>query len=134
MLHYCVGHDSRAFGDHWVSGSLKGAIREPLHVLVVLLCSAYRVFTCSLLFQGSPPLSPPFILYFLHSLIHHLPSRFSTVLPVQCDRCWSRGWDRARGWVAVRAGSWMFWLLGFGVSSSRPPCSWAPNLHMRQRH
>ena len=67
MLHYCVGHDSRAFGDHWVSGSLKGAIREPLHVLVVLLCSAYRVFTCSLLFQGSPPLSPP--LYYIFYIV-----------------------------------------------------------------
>ena len=46
-LHYCVGRDSRAFGDHWVSGSLKGAMRALLHVLVVLLCSA-----CT-----SPPLS-----------------------------------------------------------------------------
>ena len=43
-LHYCVGHDCRAFGDHWISGSLKGAMHVPLHVPVVLLCSAYRAF------------------------------------------------------------------------------------------
>ena len=29
--------------------------------------------------------------------------------------------SRAHGWVASRAGSWVFWLLGFGVSSSSPP-------------
>ena len=67
-LRYCVGHDSRAFGDHWVSGSLKGAIHVPLHVLAVLLCSAYRAFSCSLLFQGSP--SPLYII-FLYSLIQY---------------------------------------------------------------
>ena len=43
-LRYCVGHNSWAFGDHWVSCSLKGAMRAPLHVLVVLLCSAYMKF------------------------------------------------------------------------------------------
>ena len=118
VLHYCVGHDSRAFGDHWVSGGLKlGAMRAPLHVLVVLLCSAYRAFSCSLLFQGFPPLSRPFILYFLYSLLY----RFSTVLPVQCDGCQGRdwvfsgGWD---GWVASRAGSWVFWLLGLGSTEN----------------
>ena len=41
-LHYYVRHHLRAFGDHWVSGSLKGAMRVPLNVLIVLLCSAYR--------------------------------------------------------------------------------------------
>ena len=43
-LRYCVGLDSRAIGDHWVSCSLKGAMRAPLHVLVGLLCSAYMKF------------------------------------------------------------------------------------------
>ena len=141
-LHYCIGHDSRACGDHWVRGSLKGLCVCHLHMSVVLLCSAYRVFLCSLLFQCSPPLSTP-LCYILYSLLY----RFSTFLPVQCDRCWGRGWGRvffffllagrACGWVASRVGSWVFWLLGFGFSSSRPaplaPCSWVPNLHMRQR-
>ena len=42
---------------------------------------------------------------------HVACSRFSTVLPVQCDRCWDGGWVRvflvgeARGWVASREGS-----------------------------
>ena len=102
MLRYCVGHDSRAFGDHWVSGSLKEVMCAPLHVLVVILCSAYRAFSCSLLFSRLPTLISPFILYFLHSLIHYLATRFSTVLPVQCDRCWGGGgaWDRVFFWWA----------------------------------
>ena len=40
------------FGDHWVSSSLEGAVHAPLHVLVVLLCSAYRAISCSLHFLG----------------------------------------------------------------------------------
>ena len=31
-------------GEHRVSGSLVGAMHVPLHVLVALLCSAYRLF------------------------------------------------------------------------------------------
>ena len=118
-------------------GSLIGAMRAPLHMLVVLLCSAYRACSCSLLFKASHPHPPLLLLYFLHSLNRYLLSRFSTVLQVQCDGC--RGWGRvflvgrARGCVVIRAGSWVFWLFGFGVSSSSPPCSWAPNLHMRRR-
>ena len=71
-----VGHDSRAFGDHWVSSSLKGAMRAPLHVLVVLLCSVYRVFSCSLLFLGSPPLSSPvyYIFYIVLFIIYPVGS------------------------------------------------------------
>ena len=38
------------FGDHLVSGSLKGAMCAPLHVLLVLLCSLYRAFSRSLHF------------------------------------------------------------------------------------
>ena len=60
VLHYCVGSDSRAFGDHWVSGSLERAMPVPLYVLVVLLCSAHREFSCSLHFLGFQPLSPLF--------------------------------------------------------------------------
>ena len=52
-LRYRVGRDLRTFGDHWVSISLKGVMRAPLYVHVVLLCSAYRAFSCGLLFQGS---------------------------------------------------------------------------------
>ena len=47
------------FADHWVSGSLEGAMLVPFHVLVVLLHSAYRAFSCSLHFLDSPPPSPP---------------------------------------------------------------------------
>ena len=53
-----------------------------LHVLVVLLCSAYRVCSCSLLFKAPHP-HPPLSLYCLYSLIHYLLTRFSTFLPVQ---------------------------------------------------
>ena len=89
-LPYYIGHDSMIFGDHWVSGSFEGAMHAPLHVLVVLLCSVYRVFSCRSPFLGSPISPPP----------HCFNSRgFSTVLPVQCDGCW--GWvflaGRARG-------------------------------------
>ena len=54
------------FGNHWewVSGSLEGVMQVPLHELVALLCSAYRVFSCSLPLLGSPPFSP----LFFHSL------------------------------------------------------------------
>ena len=132
-------HHFRAFGDLWVSGSLIGVMRVLLHVLAVLLCSAYRACSCSLLFKAPTPPPPPLFLYFLYSLNHYLLSEFSTVLTVQCDGCWGGGWGRvflaggARGWLASMAGSWVFWLSGFGLSSSSPPCSWAPNLHMRQR-
>ena len=68
-----------------VSGSCEGGMHVLLHVLVVLLCSVYRVFSSSLHYLGSSS-SPPFS----HSLIHYLPSRFSTVLPVQHDGCWGR--------------------------------------------
>ena len=64
VLHYCVGRDSRAFADHWVSGSLEGAMIN-LHVLAVLLCSVYRAVACSLHFLGSPPQSPFFIVFFI---------------------------------------------------------------------
>ena len=61
--------DSRTFGDHWVSGSLKGAMHAPLHVLVVLLCSVYWVFSCSLHSLHSLPLSSPFIFYIVLFII-----------------------------------------------------------------
>ena len=107
-------------------------MRAPLQVLVVLLYSAYRACACTLLFKAHHPI-PPLLLYFL--LAYYLLSKFSTVLPVQCAGGWGRVFlaGRARGWVASRTGSWVFWLFGFGVSTSSFPCSWAPNLHMRQR-
>ena len=52
---FCVGRDSRAFGNHWVGGSLEGPMRAPLQVLAALLCSAYRAFSCSLHFLGTQP-------------------------------------------------------------------------------
>ena len=59
---YCVRHHFRAFGDHWVSGSLIGAMRALLHELVVLLYSAYRACSCSLLFKA---LHPIIIIFFI---------------------------------------------------------------------
>ena len=47
-------------------------MHAPLHVLVVLLCSAYRVCSSSLLFKAPHPI-PPVLLYYLY----HLLSRFS---------------------------------------------------------
>jgi len=55
------------FGDHWASGSFEGAMHAPLHVLVVLLCSVYRVFSCSLPFLGSPISPPPIVLIIVGS-------------------------------------------------------------------
>ena len=73
------------FDNHWewVSGSLEGVMRVPLHELVALLCSAYRVFSCSLALLDSPPFSP----LFFHSL-----KSLITVLPVQSHMYW--GWGR----------------------------------------
>ena len=124
-LHYCVGHDSRACGDHWISGSLKGLCVCHLHVSVVLLCSAYRAFSCSLLFRGSPPLSPP--LYYIFYTVFYIGSPLFFQFSV--TGAWARVGvkffsflvGRARGWFASRVGSWVFWLLGFGFSSSNPP-------------
>ena len=123
-LHYCVGHDSRAFGDHWVSSSLKGICVCHLHMSVVLLCSAYRVFSCSLLFQGSPPLSPPlhYIFYIVFYIGSPLFSQFSVMgAGARVGAGFFSLVGGARGWVASRAGSWVLWLLGFGFSSSRCP-------------
>ena len=123
-LRYCVGHDSKAFGNHWVSGSLKGLCVCHLHVSVVLLCSAYRAFSCSLLFQSSPPLSPH--LYYIVYIVFYIGSplffQFSVTgagARVGAGFFFLAG--GARGWVASRAGSWVFWLLGFGFSSSSLP-------------
>ena len=79
---------AKAFGSHWVSGRLKGAMRAPLHMKVVLLCLAYRAFSCSLLFQSSPPLCP--LLFFLS---------FNSLIG------WELGLGGACGWVASKAGS-----------------------------
>ena len=68
-------------GNRWVSGSLEGAMHVPLHMLVVFLCSAHRVISCRLPFLDflcSPP--------FFDSLTHYLLNKFSTILPVPCDR------------------------------------------------
>ena len=70
-LRYCVGDHFRAFGNYW-------AIAHACS----LLCSAYRVCSCSLLFKAPHP-HPPLSLYCLYSLIHYLLTRFSTFLPVQ---------------------------------------------------
>ena len=35
VLHYCVGHDSRALGNHWVSGYLRGVVCLPLSMDVL---------------------------------------------------------------------------------------------------
>ena len=60
---YFVGLHFRSFGDHWVSSSLKGAMLAALHLLVVLLCSAYRACSWSWLFKAPHPY-PPFIIIF----------------------------------------------------------------------
>ena len=91
-------------GDHWANSSLVGAMRASLHFLVALLCSTYGAFliACIFFFRVST-LPPPFVF-----VIHYLPSRFSNVLPVQCDGCRGCGWvlaGGASGWVAGRAGS-----------------------------
>ena len=91
-LCYCVGHHFRALA---ITGSAvymsQGAIRAPLHVLVVLLCLAYRAGSCSMLFKPPHPYAP----LYLCSLIHYILRRFSTV-------SWGRVFlvGVARGWVA----------------------------------
>ena len=135
-LHYYAGHDSRACGDHWVSSSLKGAMCAPLHLLVVLLCSMYRAFLCTLLFQGSPPLSRHLYFIFYIVLFSICPVGSPLFFQFRVTGAWAgpgAGFflaGRACGWVPSRAGSRVFWLLGFGITISSPPCSWAPNLHM----
>ena len=106
-LCYCVGHDSRAFGDYWVSGNLKGAMRAPLPVLVVLLCSVYRAFSCSLLFLGCPPLFPPlyYIFYIFSFIIYPVGSPLLFQFSVRGAGAGFFLAGMARGWVANRAGS-----------------------------
>ena len=36
VLCYCVGHDSGAFDNRWVSGSLEGEMYAPLHSFILL--------------------------------------------------------------------------------------------------
>ena len=80
------------------------AITRSACVSSFTLLSVQSIFM-SLAFFRLPP-SPPF-----YSLINYLPSRFPTVLPVQCDR----GWDRV-----FLVGGTCFWVarkveLGLGV-------------------
>ena len=95
-------------------------MRAPLHVLVVLLCSAYRACSCS--FEGSSPHSPLYYYIIYIVLITIYSVSFATV---QCDWGWGRVFlaGGARRLVASQAGSSVFWLFGFGVSSSNPPFS-----------
>ena len=101
-----LGMTSWLFGNHWESSDLEGAMRAPLHMLEILLCSVHRSSSGRTRFLGSPPLSLSALFYIL---IHYLPSRFSRVLPVQgdeagvCSRVVLAG--GAHGWVASRAGS-----------------------------
>ena len=102
-----LGMTSWLFGNHWLSGGLEGAMCVPLHMLVILLCSAHRSSSGRMHSLGSPPLSLAALFYIL---IHYLPSRFSRVLPVQGAGCWGRGCGRVvpaggtHGWVESRAG------------------------------
>ena len=105
-----------------------------LHVRIVLLCAVYRASSCSLLFKAPHPI-PPFIIIFF--IIYSLIVIYSVSFPMffqfsVTGQGLGQGFSvrRARGWVASRAGSWVSWLFGFGVSSSSPPCSCAPNLHI----
>ena len=34
-LYYCVGHDSRALGNHWVSSYLRGVVSLPFSMAVL---------------------------------------------------------------------------------------------------
>ena len=118
------------FDNHWewVSGSLEGVMRVPLHELVALLCSAYRVFSCSLPLLGSPPFC----------------SLFFTVL--KSYYCSSISQSHVLGLGQVFPGRWGSWLsckqgrlLGvlatwFWGQQFQPPRSLAPDFHMRQRH
>ena len=105
---------------------LKGGCVQPFHMLVVLLSSACRAFSCSLLFPGSPPLSLPFF----NSLICYLEGcpmfiQFSmTGAGAGARFFWQVG--LMAGLQALRCSSY----LGLGFE---PLCSPAPNLHMRQR-
>lgn len=104
-LRYCVGCDSWAFGEHQVSGSLKGAMRARLTMLVVLLCPAHQVFSGSLHFLGSLPLTP-FFSFILLYFFFYLPRRFSTVLPVR------RVLGRGPGAGYFQQGFWLGCKLG----------------------
>ena len=53
------------FGNHWVSGSLEARMHVLLQVLVVLICSVSRVFSCSLHYLGSLSSPPFFIVLFI---------------------------------------------------------------------
>ena len=97
-------------------------MRAPLHVPVVLLCSVYRAFSCSLLFPGYryPPPPPLYYMFYIVLLIIY-PVGSPLFFQFSGAGAGFFPAGEARGWVASRAGSWVFWLLGFGVSSSSPP-------------
>ena len=99
-LRYCVRHPFSAFGYQWVSGSLIGVMRAPLHMLVVLPCSTYRASSCSLLFKALHPI-PPFIIiiiFFYFSLIYSVSFPFFFQFIVTSAR--------------AGAGSVFFWWAG----------------------
>ena len=77
-----------------------------LHVSVVLLCSAYGAFSCSLVFKVPHPY-PPLFLYFIFYIVFYIGSPLFFQFSVTG--------------AGAGAGSWVFWLLGFGFSSSSPP-------------
>lgn len=117
MSRYCVsllGATPGHSGDHWVSGSLVGAIRLPLNMLLALLFAAFLGISCCLAFLVSLP-CPLFFVSF--SFIPYLPSCLSTVLPIQCDRCW--GWG---GVLVVEAKGFPFQLLTVDFATRERLC------------
>ena len=71
---------------------------------------------CSLLFLVYPPSFSPFcITCYLHS-------RFSTILPVQCDRCQDWGWVWQEGLVTGLVVEQALWCFQPHVPGHPTPC------------
>ena len=73
MLGVVLAFVSVGFGHHWVSGSLKEAMRVPLHVLEVLLCSAHRAYM-TFAFSRLPTFSHQLLFFIVLFIIYPVGS------------------------------------------------------------
>ena len=117
-------------GDHRVSGSLLQPMHTPLHMFIVLLCSAYGAFHVACFFVCPHP-PPPFFCSITHYL--HSTCRFSTVLPVQCDGCQGLGFGGQSGLVAGLQGRLLGVLPTWFWGQQFQPPTFLSNSHPQKR-
>ena len=102
------------------SSILIGAMRALLHLLVILLCLAYRACSCSLLFKAPHPITP--IYYYIFYIV--LIIIYSVSFPLFFQFSMMGAGAGCFWWAGLVAGLQVGWALGYsgclGLGSAVP--------------